>query len=222
MNPADEMLAAVKGDHLARIVDLLEEDAALIDAKNDEGDSAILLAIYYGHRDAAQILLSKGAALNIWEASAAGETARVARHLQRDGSLLDAVSHDGFTPLQLAAFFGHLEIAELLLEKGANPNVISQNQTFARGVPILQSAVAGGHTGIVRALLAHGANVNIRSAEGLSALHAAAFEGNADVVKLLLAHGADINARTNDGESAQGIAEKKGNTEIVVLLRQSV
>ena len=221
MNAAQEMLEAVKADHLARIVELLEEDPALVDARNDQGDSAILLAVYYGRADAAQILLSKGAALNIWEASAVGEAGRVAQWLQADESLLHAVSHDGFTPLQLAAFFGHLETVQLLLAKGANPNLVSQNQTFARGVPILQSAVAAGNIEVIKALLTHGADVNVRSAEGMTALHAAAFEGNAAIVKLLIANGADIEAKTNKGETAREIAGKKGNEQIAGLLKHS-
>ena len=218
MNAADEMLAAVQADHLARIVELLEEDAALVDARNEAGDSAILLAIYYGHQDAAQILLSKGAALNIWEAAAVGNAARVAEHLNADRALVHAVSHDGFTPLQLAVFFGHTEAVQLLLAKGANPNVISQNQTFARGVPILQSAVVRGKIDIVETLLAHGADVNIRNTEGMTALHAAAFNGNVEIVRLLLANGADTKVKTNDGETAREIAEKKGNAQVAELL----
>lgn len=214
MNLEQELFHAIETDTFARLVEIIEDNPSLVNARKENGDSAVLAAIYHGHNDIAQLLITSGAMVNIWEAAALGDQSRVAKYFQADANLLHAFSHDGFTPLQLAAFFGHASLVEFLLDQGADPNVISRNQTFARGVPILQSAVASGKIESVRALLAHGANVNIRNAQGMTPLHLAAFEGNVEMVKLLLANGADVNAKMDDGTTPRGMAEKKGHEEI--------
>jgi len=213
-----EFIQAIKKGDTEKINALLTQNRALVNAKAETGESAILLAMYYGRRGIANVLWDFGAEMNVWEASAVGATERVKELVVREPSLLRAHSPDGFTPLQLAAFFGNADTVEMLAERGADVNAISQNQTFARGVPVLQSAVASGNTLTVKTLLEHGANVNGLNAQEGTPLFLAAFEGNAEIVKLLLDSGGDPNLKTKDGMTPLDLAKKEGYQEIIALL----
>jgi 26S proteasome non-ATPase regulatory subunit 10 len=59
---------------------------------------------------------------------------------------------NGWTPLFYAALFGHVDVAEVLLSKGADPNT-----KVEKDVTPLVVARARGHTDFVKYLLAHGA-----------------------------------------------------------------
>jgi ankyrin repeat protein len=213
-----EFLDAVKKGDAERIKAMLAQDRTRVNAKTETGESAILLAMYYGRRGIANLLWDYGAEMNIWDAAAVGATGRVKEHLEREPGLTHAHSHDGFVPLQLAAFFGNADTVEYLASHGADVNAISRNQTFARGVPILQSAVASRNLLTAKILLEHGANVNVINEQDGTPLFLAAFEGNTEMVKLLLAHGADRNLKTKDGQTPLDFARKEGYQEIVALL----
>jgi ankyrin repeat protein len=173
------------------------------------------VAVYHGHPEVARILIDRGASLDVFDASAVGETACLQELLEEDGSRVNAVASDGFTPLGLAAFFGHADAARLLLASGADPNLASRN---AQRVAPLHSAVAGGSVEIVRALLAHGADVHARQDLGFTALHGAAAEGSEEMVRLLLAHGSDRAARSDAGQTAADVARQRGKPAIAEVL----
>ncbi len=222
MTPLEqEFLHAAQTGNTNRLTGLLSHNRALVNARSESGESAILLAVYNGRQDAAKLLLDYGAELNIWEAAAVGAMERVNEWLKEKPDLVHAYSHDGFTPLQLAAFFGHAETVALLLDHGAEINLHSRNKTFARGVPILQSAVASGNVDVVKILLARGADVNIKGEENdLTPLHAAAFDGQLEIARLLLEHGADPNIKTKNGDTPLAIAKKKGHAQVAALLER--
>lgn len=216
-----EFLHAARNGNTNKLRELLAHNRALVNARSESGESAILLAVYNGHSEVAKLLLDHGAELNIWEAAAVGATKRVSEWLKENPDLVHAYSHDGFTPLQLAAFFGHRETVELLLDHSAEINLRSQNKTFARGVPILQSAVASGNVDMVKILLVRGADVNIKGEEnGLTPLHAAAFDGQLEIARLLIEHGADVNAKMKNGDTPLAIAKKKGHAQVAALLER--
>ncbi|HEX9150055.1 MAG TPA: ankyrin repeat domain-containing protein, partial [Thermoanaerobaculia bacterium] len=122
---------------------------------------------------------------------------------------------DGFTPLGLAAFFGHPEAARLLLAAGSDPDQPARNAT--RVAPI-HSAVAGGTVEIVRDLLVCGADVHARQDAGFTALHGAAAEGSVEMVRLLLAHGADRFAKNDAGKTPADLARERGREQAAELL----
>jgi ankyrin repeat protein len=93
------------------------------------------------------------------------------------------------TAVQAAAFSGHTEVDELLLQAGAWVNVLGGEM----GSP-LQAAASQGHTGIVERLLIVGAEINARSGHFSSSLQAASAEKHTRVVQALLDHGAKVNA----------------------------
>jgi ankyrin repeat protein len=208
---------SVKKGDLAAVRSALAEDPTLLDARNEAGQSAFLLAMYYRQRDAADYLLSLGPKLDIFNACVAGQTARVLEEIQGNSTLLESHSSDGWSPLHLAAFFGHAELANALLDTGADVDARSSNAM--KNTP-LHAAVAGGHVELVKLLLSRGANANATQEGGWTALHGAAQAGNREMVEALLASGAHINARAGNNQSALDLALSKGHQDLATLLEE--
>jgi ankyrin repeat protein len=214
---AQKFLDAVKAGDVAAVRALLDADPNLITARDGVGNSAVLLAIYYGKESVKELLLETGVELDIFEAAATGKSDHVAALLAQDASLANTYAPDGFTPLGLAAFFGRREVVELLLQQGADVNAVSRNVS---GYTALTGAVAGGHREIVATLLAHGARADHRYGPGYTPLHEAAASGKLEIARLLLEHGADPNAHTDDGKTPLALAVEKKQEETAALLRQ--
>ena len=89
--------------------------------------SELLQAIYRGDRARADELLAGDPELDVFEAAAVGRMERLRQLLDDDPSLANAWAEDGFQPLGLASFFGHVQAAKLLLERGAEVNSASRN-----------------------------------------------------------------------------------------------
>jgi ankyrin repeat protein len=205
-----------KGDLMA-VRASLTENPALLDSTNEAGQSAFLLAMYYRQRETADYLLSLGPKLDVFNACVAGQTARVLDEIQADPKLLDAHSSDGWTPLHLAAFFGHAELAKALPDQGANMDARSTNSM--KNTP-LHAAAAGGHVALVELLLKRCANANATQEGGWTALHAAAQAGNRVMVEVLLANGAHVNARAANNQSPLDLALSKGHQDVAALLEE--
>ena len=220
--PAEtDFLDAVKQGDAARVRKMLDADAALGVARAESGESPLLLSIYYGKDDIRDLLLERGVPLDIFESAAAGVRARVEEWLKEDKSLVSAFSHDGFTPLHLAAFFGRMPAVQLLLAAGAPVNEVSQNPSALRP---LHSAVAHRQPQvaleIARALIAAGADVNTTQHGGWTALHAAALHGNLPLVRLLLDAGAAPATKNETGKTPADLAKTKNHKQVVALLHE--
>jgi len=108
----------------------------------------------------------------------------------------------GNTPLLLASREGRLEIAELLLDKGAN--IEAKNEDG--GTPLL-IASQGGRLEIVALLLQSGANVEAQgNVTGNTSLLHASSNGHLEIVALLVAKGAKIDTRNKEGKTAEDVA----------------
>lgn len=204
-----------KGDS-AQVRALLAEDPRLAGARNPEGASAVLWAAYTRHPDLAPILLA-GRDPDFHEACALGRRERVTELLARDPLLAQTNSRDGFSGLGLAVFFGHVEIARLMVEAGADVNRPSDN---AIRVAPLHSAVESGRAELLDLLLSHGAKPDPVEFLEATPLHSAAARGSREMVEKLLAAGADRHRKTKDGKTAAGLARQYGHTEIAALLEQ--
>ena len=219
MSSSKELFDAIIKGSLARVKKVIEGDSTLVNARNDSGDSPVLVAMYHGQPDIAEFLVESGATLNIFEASAFGDEFAVADQLYDDQRLVNTYSHDGWTPLHLAAFFGHYDVAEVLLLNGADTELSSENTQFAHENTALHAAVTNQKTGVVQLLLGQGANVNASDGDDRMPLHVAAHHGDTELVELLLANGADVNAQMENG-TPLAIAENAGHNETADLLRQ--
>jgi len=210
---------AIRSGDLARVQSLLDADPSLASAKNESGASALLLSIYTGRHDIRKLLLLRGLQMDLAEASAAGELSRVKQLVEIDPAAANSFSADGFPLFALACFFGHLDTARYLAEKGADIHAAATNGT---GYNALTASVAAGHTEIVKYLLARGLDPNHRYGPGFTPFLAAAADGHLEIVKLLLAHGADSAAIASDGKSALTLATERNHSQVADFLRSRV
>ena len=118
------------------------------------------------------------------------------------------------TLLHGAASGGNKEIVELLIDRGAEINVIT-----AQGLTPLHIASVLGKTDIAGLLISHGALVDAPDNKGMTALHYAVSNRHTEVIKLLIASGADLNMCDKKGKRPIDIASDAGNAEMVELLR---
>ncbi len=113
---------------------------------DENGVSALLMAVYRGDADAVAAILASGPELNVFEACAVGDVDRVRSLVDFDPGLARAFAPDGFHPLGLAAFFKHPDVVTLLIAAGADVSAPSRN---AMKVTALHSAIAGRAAGFV-------------------------------------------------------------------------
>lgn len=183
---------------------------------SDTTVSPMLQALYEGRRDEVDALLEAGPTLDVFEAAALGRTDRVRELVEGDAGLVHAWSPDGFQALHLAAFFGHADAVELLLEPSADPAILSRHE-FVKVTPLHSAVAQEGAEDLrtVEVLLQRGAPVEARAEGGGTPLHSAAFNGNVAVVQALLAHGADPNTAKEDGKTPLDLARDQGHEEVV-------
>jgi len=195
-----------------------------INAKDEDGVTALSYAADRGHMDIVKILLANNADVNskskigctpLINAAYMGHV-EIVEALIANGADVNAQSKEGITALMNAAAFGYKEIAEMLLTSGADVNASDK-----KGLSALWNAISDGHADIVEVLIKNRADVNVRANEGSTALMNAAHTGDIDIVKMLLAAGADVNAKNNYGWNALMVAINRGHKEIIKLLRHA-
>ncbi len=215
-----DLLDAVRNGDRGKVVDLLNEDNTLASERADNGDSPLMLSLYYGRKHITSVILSRNPEINFFEAVALGAIAEVRRFIHDRPDLVLAYSLDGFTGLHLAVFFGHADIAGLLLDKGADANAVAANLSFARNATPLHSAVAADKTELVKLLLARGAKVNATQDGGYTPLHGAASNGNMEIADLLINAGADVRRLTSEMKPASALAAERGHSSLAERLRE--
>jgi len=214
---AAAFIDAIKAGEFERVKAMVSAAPTLIDARSRTGESAILTAVYHRQKEIVNLLVARGAALTLFEAAAAGELERVERLVAADPPSVTTYSADGWTPLHLAAFFGHARIVELLLARGGDVAARSTNST---GNTPLHAALAANQKMAAGLLIGHAADVNAADAAGWRPLHLAAANNNIDSTKSLIAQGADPTAKNRDGLTPLNLAEQKNHREATALLKR--
>jgi ankyrin repeat protein len=157
----------------------------------------LLQALYRGQTERVDELLARSPELNVFEAAAFGRTERLRELLDGDPRLANAFDDDGFHPLGLACFFGHVAAARLLLDRGADVDTLARNEhiqtTALHAAAAAENKDRDTRLELCRVLLDRGADPNLRQGgrdDGFRAIDAARLNGDDRLERLLLDHGA--------------------------------
>ena len=158
---------------------------------------------------------------DIHAAAKSGDTDEVAAILSMDNRLTRSFDADGWSPLHLAAHYGHVETVELLLHNNAPVDQRSTNQLANTA---LHAALAGQDAqrrgAVVRALIAAGADVNATQHGGWTPIHQAAAANDRALVDYLLAKGASATVTNDAGTTPAAIARERGHNGLSEYLEQ--
>lgn len=122
------------------------------------------------------------------------------------------------TPLILAAAYGHMEVAGLLIEAGADVNQSETKTPRDLMRTPLTAAARNGHRGIVEVLLDHGADIDAAPRGDATALMEAAQNGHEEIVALLIQKGADVNLIIEGDGNAMIASTRSGNVNIAKMI----
>jgi uncharacterized protein len=149
------------------VIRLLARDPELVNAYAADGFQALGLACFLGHFETAEYLVKAGASVN----SASHNDLKVA-------------------PIQSAVAGGHLKIVKMLLDHGANPNILERG-----GYTPLHAAAQNGDIEMIRILLYGGADLTIKGDDGKLAMDVAMDAGH-EKATILLGEGVTKRFRT--------------------------
>ncbi|MBI4747975.1 MAG: ankyrin repeat domain-containing protein [Acidobacteria bacterium] len=213
-----------------KIVRLLLDAGADVNARTSDGDTVLIRSASYASREVIGALLNAGANVNLQNTT--GDTALhsaafngrsdILQMLLGAGATVDTSDIGGYTALIWAASNNHGEAVRVLLKFGANMNAANND-----GYTGLILATVHGYQETVKVLIEAGVDLNIQTKEkGYSALHIAALNGHEPVVETLLTAGADTMLKTKNRETALQIAERRnaerrGFAGIVRLLQSA-
>ncbi|XP_055362813.1 ankyrin-2b isoform X6 [Betta splendens] len=217
---------AAQENHLDVVRYLLENGGNQSTATED-GFTPLAIALQQGHNQVVSVLLendTKGKvrlpALHI--AARKDDTKSAALLLQNDHNadvqskmMVNRTTESGFTPLHIAAHYGNVNVATLLLNRGAAVDFTARN-----GITPLHVASKRGNTNMVCLLLDRGSQIDAKTRDGLTPLHCAARSGHDTAVELLLERGAPLLARTKNGLSPLHMAAQGDHVECVKHLLQ--
>ncbi|XP_019720181.1 ankyrin-3-like isoform X22 [Hippocampus comes] len=215
---------AAQENHLDVVHYLLEHGSSQSIATED-GFTPLAVALQQGHDQVVSLLLendTKGKvrlpALHI--AARKDDTKAAALLLQSDHNadveskmMVNRTTESGFTPLHIAAHYGNINVATLLLNRGAAVDFKARND-----ITPLHVASKRGNGNMVRLLVERGAKIDARTKDGLTPLHCGARSGHEQVVEMLLSRGAPILSKTKNGLSPLHMATQGDHLNCVQLL----
>ena len=177
-------------------------------------------AIHFDHPEVIEKLLARGFDPNTPnEKGAPGLVAALQSEAPKSALLLakhpktnvELANSSGETPLMLAAIQNQLELARLLIDRGAEVN--------RKGWTPLHYAATRGHREMMRLLLDHDAYIDSESPNGTTPLMMAAYSGSPLSVKLLLEEGADPTLVNDGNVSALDLAVSAEREQSALYIR---
>ncbi len=218
MSERNRIIELIKTGQIDSLEEILINNPPIAKDKTEQGISLLLFAVYCRNHKAVELLRKYKHNPDIYEAASLGEISIVKKEISRYPGDINKPSVDGFSPLGLSCFFGHFDVAEFLIENGADVNLPSNN-SFK--VAPIHSACAISNFAIAELLLKNGANPNSAQQAGITPLHEAAHNGKTELVKLLIEYNADVNAKTDYGQTPLSMALEKSFNETAALIEHS-
>lgn len=149
---------------------------------------------------------------SLFEICKDGDYHGLARELECESDITHLYSLEGWTPLHYAAFYGHSKLVELLIESGANVNLVSKNKELTA----LHLATTKRHKACVETLLkASDLNVNICTKAYGTALHCACQNDDLEIASMLLLAKANYNLRNGKRQLAVDLTSSKKLRELL-------
>ncbi|OGU57006.1 MAG: hypothetical protein A2V66_05420 [Ignavibacteria bacterium RBG_13_36_8] len=213
-------LAASLGNE--EIVQYLLSHGALVDAKNNSGQTPLHVAISADtpKEEVIRLLIENGADINAKVNEDIPLTIAARMRLPNIVDLLidkraDIPVNDNVaeTLLRLAVSRNLVRLLEIMLRKGADLNIKVKNDGG-----LLHSAVEYGNEEIVEKLITNGLNINQIDFAGWTPLHYAAYYNRDKVAAILIRSGAEINAINIMGKSPYNLAEDENHPEVMKIL----
>lgn len=130
------------------------------------------------------------------------------------GADINTTNNNGFTPLMVAAYYGHVPSTQLLINKG-----VDINQKNNEGETALHVAIRKGQTEIIEPLVKAGADINIKKNNGFTPLMVAAYYGDVPSAQLLITKGANVNALDPDTTAKEARCNSKAGQGWTALSR---
>jgi ankyrin repeat protein len=194
----------------------VEDNPDLAAVRDAQGVSALLWTIYTGQPVIRDFLRSRLPELDVFEAAAVGDGARLKAILKADPAAVRSYSGDGWTALHLAAAFATPEAVKVLLEHGGD--VHARSKSPLNNQPLHAAIALNKSLEIVVLLLDAGAEINAKQAGGYTPLHQAASAGRKELAMLLVERGADVAAICDQGKVPADYAREHGHSELAELL----
>lgn len=141
--------------------------------------------------------------------------------LLENGQDMEAENEYDWTALHMAARRGHAVIVQLLVDKGANVNAVTEvfeHYTGTSEVTALHLAARNGYEKVLDILLNNGADIDLQTERGETALHWAAEKGHVGAIALLLNKGANLEAKSRDEYTPLCTAALGGQEACVKIL----
>lgn len=202
------------------------EHRAEIETRNKDGETALILAAWYGSPEIVRLLIDNGANVNAqdnagYTAIAKASCLGVGRHYEIVELLIEASADvnlktkEGISPFLFAILNGHKELGIVLKNAGAK----EEHLFFGKEADgELLSATNFGDLQRVKYVFLFKPNLNTSDKLGLTPLMYAARNGNHEILTMLLKAGAIVDAKDYSGKTALMFAARRGNKDIISIL----
>ncbi|XP_067660340.1 putative ankyrin repeat protein RF_0381 [Haliotis asinina] len=223
--PLCDLYNASEFGDFSRVNTILSQGRINTDCQDWIGRTAVMCAALKGHLEVVQLLVTKGANVNLIDkfannilhlACLGGDVDVVKYILSQDMAYIDGRAQRGRTPMMLAAENGHKEVVELLVGEGADMSLVDKQRDNILHCACRGGDLEGGHLEVVTYIVSQNkVDINSRGWKQKTPVMVAAEMGKKDVVEFLVEHGADLLLVKDGGSNILHLACKGGYVEVV-------